>query len=172
MKKEIEFNGSPLILREYDFENDPPKLVKYLYEKMNSPEGISELKKGDRWFKDEFHVRVRLVVVYKQDLIASLQLQGCLGHKPNDHFTLTSVVTAPQYRGKGISTILLDFAKEWVKPYDARILLVETWKNNTAARKFYEKMGFKQYGSLPKGLVNREGEGYVDEILYFMNLTD
>ncbi len=85
---------------------------------------------------DEFQVRVRLVAVYKQELIATLQLKGCLGSKPNDHFTLTSVVTAPQYRGKGTSTILLEFAKEWVKQYDARILLVETWENNIAARKF------------------------------------
>ena len=111
MKKEIEFNGLPLILREYDFENDPPKLVKNLYDKMNSSEGITTLKRGDLWFKDEFHLRVRLVAEYKQELIASLQLQGCLGPKPNDHFTLTSVVTAQQYRGKAISSILLEFAK-------------------------------------------------------------
>ena len=144
MKKEIEFKGLPLILREYDFENDPPKLVKYVYDKMNSPEGIIALKKGDQWFKDGFHVRVRLVAEYKQEIIASLQLQGCLGPKPNDHFKLSSVVTAPQCRGTGISTILFEFAKEWIKPYNARIIVVETWENNIIARKYYEKMGFKQ----------------------------
>ncbi|MCF2141072.1 MAG: GNAT family N-acetyltransferase [Candidatus Lokiarchaeota archaeon] len=170
MKREIQFNGSPLIFREYDFENDPPKLVKYLYDKMNSPDGIAALKKGDLWLKDKSQVRVRLVAEYEQELIASLVLEGCLGPKPNDRFTLFSVVTAPQYRGKGISKLLFEFAKEWIRRYNARILLVETWENNLSARKFYEKMGFKQYGCLPKGSINRQGEGYVDEILYYMNL--
>jgi GNAT superfamily N-acetyltransferase len=170
MKKEIEFNGLPLILREYDFETDPPKLVENLYDKMNSPEGIIELKQGDLWFKDEFQIRVRLVAEYQHELIASLQLQGCLGPKPNDHFTLTSVVTAPQYRGTGISTILFKFAKEWIRPYDARILLVETWETNIAARKYYEKIGFEQYGCLPQGSINRQGDGFVDGIFYFLNL--
>ncbi len=108
---------------------------------------------------------------YKHELVASLNLQGCLGPKPNDQFTLTSVVTADQYRGTGISTILFEFAKEWIKPYDARILLVETWETNVAARKFYEKMGFQQYGCLPHGSINRQEEGkFVDSIFYFLNL--
>ena len=170
MKKEIDFSGWPLILREYDFDKDPPKLVKYVYDKMNSPEGIIALKKGDHWFKDEFQIRVRLVAEYKEELIASLQLNGCLGPKPNDQFRLTSVATAPQYRGTGISSILFEFAKEWVKPYNARMLLVETWETNIGARKYYEKLGFKQYGCLPHGSINRQGEGFMDEIFYFLNL--
>jgi len=172
MKREIEFDGSPLILREYDFEKDPPKLVVKLYTKMNSPEGLVALKKGDLWFKDAFYLRVRLVAEYQHELIASLQLQGCLGPNPNDLFTLTSVTTALQYRGKGISAILFEFAKEWINQYNARILVVETWESNIPARKFYEKMGFKQYGCLPKGLFKRQGDGFEDEILYFLNLSD
>ena len=135
MKKEIDFSGWPLILREYDFDKDPPKLVKYVYDKMNSPEGIIALKKDDRWFKDEFQIRVRLVAEYKEELIASLQLNGCLGPKPNDQFRLTSVATAPQYRGTGISSILFEFAKEWVKPYNARMLLVETWETGKRGKR-------------------------------------
>jgi RimJ/RimL family protein N-acetyltransferase len=49
--------------------------------------------------------------------------------------------------------------------------LVDTWANNIRARKFHEKLGFQQYGVLPNGLVNREGDGYVDEIFYYYNLT-
>lgn len=66
----------------------------------------------------------------------------------------------------------MEFAKLWVKQYRARFMLVETWANNVAARKFYEKMGFKQYGCLPDGLSDRhENQKYVDEIFYFLLLN-
>ncbi len=171
MQKQLDFEDHPLLLREYDFTHDPPKLVQHLYDKMNSPEGIAALKDGDQWMRSKHRVRVRLVAEYNHELIASLQLEGCLGPNPNDHFTLYSVVTAPQFRGKGISAILFNFAKEWVSQYDARILLVDTWANNLPARKFYEKLGFTQYGCLPQGLINRQGEGYVDAIYYYLNLA-
>ncbi|WP_457557604.1 hypothetical protein [Candidatus Harpocratesius sp.] len=53
MKREIQFNETLLIFREYDFENDPSKIVKYLYDKMNSPEGIDILKKGNLLLKNK-----------------------------------------------------------------------------------------------------------------------
>ena len=50
------------------------------------------------------------------------------------------------------------------------MLLLETSDNNFAAKAFYEKIGFKQYGVLPNGLPNRKGVGFVDEIHYYFNL--
>lgn len=170
MQKIIEWNQQPLTLREYDFDLDPPKIVQYCFDQMNSPEGIAQLRESDKWLRNGPQKKIRLVAEYKNEIVASMGLEGCLGPKPNDHFTLNSVVTAEHSRGTGVSKLLFEFAKDWVTRYGARILLVDTWENNIPARRFYEKLGFKQYGCLPKGLINRQGEGYVDNILYYLNL--
>ncbi|MHA1584087.1 MAG: GNAT family N-acetyltransferase [Promethearchaeota archaeon] len=172
MKKEINLNGKTILLREYEIETDPVKLTKYLYDKSKTEDQIQDLKTSMKEWYSSHHTRVILVAEFNQEIIASLMLDGCLGPTPNEKFNLYSVVTAEHFRGTGISQLLFSFAKEWVKKFNARILLVETWSNNYRARKYYEKLGFIQYGCLPKGLENRQGEGYVDEIFYFMNIQN
>jgi GNAT superfamily N-acetyltransferase len=171
MQQIIDFQNTQVTLREYNFDLDPPKLVKYLFDKMNSEDGIAQLREGDKSFQNSRMTRVRLVAEIVGELCATSTLEGCLGPTPNDKFTLYSVVTAPHYRGTGLSRLMFNFACQWAKSRGGRILLVDTWENNLAARAFYEKMGFHQYGALPNGLANREGDGYVDEIFYFMNLS-
>jgi len=170
MQQIIDFQNTKVILREYNFDLDPPKLVIHLFDQMNSKEGIITLRKGDVWFQDPLITRVRLVAEIEGDLCATCTLEGCLGPSPNDKYNLSSVVTAPSYRGKGLSHLMFNFACQWAKSHGGRMLLVETWDNNFAAKAFYEKIGFKQYGVLPNGLLNRKGEGFVDEIHYFFNL--
>ena len=171
MQQIIDFQNTHVTLREYNFDLDPPKLVKYLFDKMNTEDGIAELRKGDESFQNSRVTRVRLVAEIDGELSATCTLEGCLGPVTNDKFTLYSVVTAPAYRGTGLSRLMFNYACQWVKTHGGRMLLVDTWENNLAARAFYEKMGFQQYGVLPNGLVNRDGVGFVDEIFYFLNLT-
>ena len=170
MQQIIEFQNRQVIFREYDFDLDPPKIVKYLYDQMNSDEGILKLREGDEWFHDSLITRVRLVAEIDGELYATCNLEGCLGRTPNDKFRLTSVVTSSNFRGTGLSRLMFNFACTWAKKHGGRMLLVETWDNNYVAKAFYEKIGFKQYGTLPNGLVNRKGEGFIDEILYYFNL--
>ena len=169
MQQIINFQNTQVIFREYNFDLDPPKLVIHLFDKMNSEEGILKLREGDAWFQDPQITRVRLVAEIDGVLNATCTLEGCLGPTINDKFNLYAVVTAPAYRGSGLSHLMFNFACQWAKSHGGRMLLVETWDNN-AAKAFYEKIGFKQYGILPNGLSNREGEGFVDEIYYFFNL--
>ena len=170
MQQIIDFQNKQVILREYNFDLDPYKLVIHLFDKMNSENGIKELKEGDVWYHDSQITRVRLVAEIDGELYASLNLQGCLGQTPNDNFRLTSVVTSSNFRGTGLSRLMFNFACQWAKSHGGRMLLVETWDTNYVAKAFYEKIGFKQYGILPNGLVNRKGKGFVDEILYYFNL--
>ncbi len=170
MQQIIDFQNTKVILREYNFELDPPKLVIHLFDQMNSDEGILKLREGDAWFHDPLITRVRLVAEIDGELYATSTLEGCLGPTPNDKYKLTSVVTVPSYRGTGLSRLMFNFACQWARSNGGRMLLVETWENNEAARVFYEKMGFKQYGILPNGLSNRKGDGFIDEIHYYFNL--
>ena len=170
MQQIIDFQNTKVIFREYNFDLDPPKIVIYLYDQMNSDEGILKLREGDTWFHDPLITRVRLVAEIDGKLYAVCNLEGCLGITPNDQFRLTSVATSPNFRGPGLSRLMFNFACKWAKSHGGRMLLVDTWDNNYVAKAFYEKIGFIQYGILPNGLVNREGEGYVDGIYYYFNL--
>lgn len=171
MQQITNFQNTQVIFREYNFDLDPPKLVIHLFDQMNSKEGIIKLREGDEWFHDSQITRVRLVAEIDGVLNATCTLEGCMGPKPNDKFNLYAVVTAPHYRGTGLSRLMFDFACKWARSNGARMLLVETWDNNDAAKAFYEKIGFIQYGVLPNGLPNRKGEGFVDEIYYYFNLN-
>ncbi|MHA1510946.1 MAG: GNAT family N-acetyltransferase [Promethearchaeota archaeon] len=171
MQQIIDFQNTQVIFREYNCDLDPPKLVIHLFDQMNSEEGILKLREGDSWLHDSLFTRVRLVAEIDGELCATYTLQGCRGPTPNDKFNLYSVVTAPSYRGTGLSRLMFNFVCKWAKEHGGRMLLIETWDNNYVAKAFYEKMGFNQYGILPNGLVNLEGEGYVDEIHYYFNLN-
>ena len=166
----MEINGKTVILREYDRNLDPPKLVKYLFDKMNSEEGIKELIEGDKHFDTPNEIQVRLVAEIEGELVATTEVKKS-NHVHTPHlFTLYSVVTAPNYQGTGLSKLLFEFVCAWIKEHHGKLLLVDTWENNIPARKFYEKMGFIQYGQLPKGIKERDSDEYVDNIFYYMNL--
>ena len=80
-------------------------------------------------------------------------------------------MTAEKYRGTGLSQLMFNFTRNWAKIHSGRLMLLETWESNRKARKFYEKIGFRQYGILPKGAKKRNGDGFEDEIYYFLDLT-
>ncbi len=169
--KKVRFQGLDVILREYDFDNDPKKLVIHLFNQMDSyEENLQSVLEGDKWFDDPHQFRKRLVAEIEGELIATVTIEKGLSSFTDHRYRLYAVVTAPQYRGTGLSQIFFDYIKEWIKGHRGSMILVETWENNISARKFYEKMGFIQYACLPGGFKNRNGDGYVDEILYFFQL--
>jgi GNAT superfamily N-acetyltransferase len=172
LEKIIEWNNEYLVCREYSFEKDPPKLVKYCYDKMNSEKGIATLTEADKLFLNCPNKRIRLVAEFRNEIISSLTLLGCLGPKPNDNFTIYSMVTGEKFRRQGVGKVLVNFAIEWVKKFDTRFLLVETWQDNSAAIDFYKSMDFKCYGCLPKGLVSGNGTGFVDAMYFYRNLGE
>ena len=52
------------------------------------------------------------------------------------------------YRGKGIAKKLINKAFEFAKENDCESVLVNTAESNEAAKKLYEKLGFKQAGKV------------------------
>lgn len=95
------FQDDKVILRPYDCNSDPEKIVKYIFDKMNNEEGIKALQSSDARFKSRGNLEVRFVAEFKQELIASLTLNTEYWNKKGYH--MYAVVTAPQNRGSGIS---------------------------------------------------------------------
>ena len=168
--KKVPFQSTEVTLREYDYKSDPEKLVVYLFDKMDSEEGIKALKQGDEWLQDPNRVRKRLVAEIEGELYATTTVEQGMNHHTQHRFRLYAVVTAPQYQGTGLSQILFEYVKEWIKIHGGTLILVETWETNLRARRFYEKMGFNQYAILPNGLKKRTGDGYTNEIMYILEI--
>jgi len=164
--EKVSFLNSYVILREYDFESDPEKLVKYLFDKMNSKEGVKELRKEDKIFREATLGLTRFVAEIEGELHATITVEQGNSMWTEHRFRLFSIVTSLQYHGTGLSQLLFQYVKEWIIKQNGNLILVETWEDNKRACSFYEKLGFKQYGCLPNGLKNRNGTGYVNEILY------
>ncbi|MBN2156890.1 MAG: GNAT family N-acetyltransferase [Candidatus Lokiarchaeota archaeon] len=169
--KKVPFGRIDVMLREYDLKRDPEKLVAHLFNTMDSwEENIQSVFEGDKWFQEPNQFRRRLVAEIEGELFATVTVERGLSPYGSHRFRLYSVVTAPQYQGSGLSQILLEYVREWIKTQGGTLILVETWESNIPARKFYEKLGFKEYGRLPKGLYKRNKNGYESEILLYLEI--
>lgn len=166
--EKLPFQASYVILRPYDFVNDPPKLVHHLFTTLNNKKGIARLQREDEFFKEAPEDQIRFVAEIEGEIYSTITLIRKRWEK--DKFGVYSVVTAEKFRGTGLSQLLFCYACRWAKQHEGRFLLLSTWEDNSQARRYYEKVGFKQYGLLPNGLLNRKGKGFINQIFYYYNL--
>jgi GNAT superfamily N-acetyltransferase len=64
--------------------------------------------------------------------------------KHNQNAYLGFMYVAPEYRGKGVNKMILDFLKEWCITQEIKELRLDVYNDNTQALKAYEKAGFKK----------------------------
>lgn len=159
-----EFQDGFVYLRQYNFETDPEKIVVYLYDKMNTKEGIQQLRDDDTRFLKRKNLEVRFVSEFKGELIASLVLNKEYWNKEGYH--MYSVVTAPLFRGSGISQLLFQYVCRWVKGQGKKLITTDTYSDNLRAQSFFNKIGFIQFGIIPKITETTKGKK-VDQIFFY-----
>lgn len=81
-----------------------------------------------------------------------------------DEVHITTLAVDTKYRRQGIASYLLETLFSSVQKLGARCLTLEVRPSNSAARKFYEKYGFKIHG--------RRKRYYVDEDALIMTKDD
>ncbi|MFQ3304964.1 MAG: GNAT superfamily N-acetyltransferase [Polaribacter sp.] len=69
-------------------------------------------------------------------------------HKNSKHGYIGFIFVKPAFRGKRISTVVLESLKSWAKEKDLKELRLDVYSKNAGALKSYERFG------LTKGLVN------------------
>ncbi len=62
---------------------------------------------------------------------------------------LHTLVISPKASGKGLGKKFIDFYNRLAKERNCKSLRIDTNENNTAARKFYTKLGFSEVGIAP-----------------------
>ena len=160
-------HNEKIILRKYNFESDPYLIVKYLYTAMQSEDGIKALIESDKDLWLHPVDKARFVAEASGDIISSLVLIRSENSREKHKFFMYSTVTAAHYQNRGIMTELFYFSLEWAKKKGAKLILVSTAKENLPAQNFFNKVGFKKYGTLPFGLYHPQKQIYESEKLYY-----
>lgn len=93
-----------------------------------------------------------------------------LGDKTEAHQGLLGVSVAKDFRGLGIGRALMEtlLAQAPGQLPVLRIITLQHMSHNLKAQNLYQKLGFIEYGRLPKGIKHR-GQ-YVDEVLMYKNV--
>jgi RimJ/RimL family protein N-acetyltransferase len=114
------------------------------------------------------HKEVRLLVFSNDQLIASTDIH--LLDKTEKHIGIFGIILNKDFRGEGLGTLLMELIlKEAEKEIpDLKIVTLEVYSTNLIAQGLYKKMGFVQYGLLPKGIY-RAGT-FEDAILMYKNI--
>jgi ribosomal protein S18 acetylase RimI-like enzyme len=77
-----------------------------------------------------------------------------------NHVGVLGIGIKSLYRGIGIGTIIMEMLIEESKKAGLKVLVLDVFDTNRIAKKFYEKIGFKEVGRIPKG-VCKNGK-YID----------
>ncbi|PSN93979.1 hypothetical protein B9Q09_04735 [Candidatus Marsarchaeota G2 archaeon ECH_B_SAG-C16] len=83
------------------------------------------------------------------------------------HIGVLGISVRKGYRGIGVGEALIRRTLDACRR-KFEVVTLAVFSNNTAAKRLYEKVGFKIYGRLPRG-IKRGGE-YVDEELMYITL--
>jgi len=121
----------------------------------------------------EYLNRVYLCCFAGSELVGTASIDRVLtGRRRRRHIGLFGITLAQKYRGEGIgekmSRIIIEEAKRHIP--GLTMLLLNVYGQNHIAQSLYKKLGFKEVGRMPKGLIYK-GE-YDEEINMVLDLED
>ena len=79
------------------------------------------------------------------------------------HVASIGMAVAPEWRGKGVGTALMDEAVRWARHFGVEKLALSVYPDNEAARALYRRFGFQEEGRLTGH--SKKSIGYRDEIV-------
>jgi len=93
-----------------------------------------------------------------------------MGSLTRKHVGTFGIIIDNSYRGEGIGKVLMELVISEAKKNlnNLKIIILEVFADNYIAQKLYKKVGFVEYGRLPKAS-KRRGK-YIDEILMYKKI--
>ncbi|HMK95820.1 MAG TPA: GNAT family N-acetyltransferase [Candidatus Limnocylindrales bacterium] len=123
-------------------------------------ETLAKAKKGDGF---------ALVAEVEGEIVGATDVWTKTAQQDQRHVGMIGLLVREDYRNMGVGTALLSALIERAKQQGKyELLVLSVFANNEHARHLYRKLGFAEFGVLPKGL-KRNGE-YVDEIYMYRTL--
>lgn len=131
------------------------------------------LEQEQKWLKEVLekiasHQGVTLYAEINNQLVgvADINLLGLV----ENHIGLFGLTVAKEYRSEGVGTLLMEQTMQVAIDHlpTMKIIELSVFANNPVAIGLYEKLGFKEFGRLPEGILHR-GE-YIDHIYMFKKI--
>ncbi|HAU0495606.1 TPA: GNAT family N-acetyltransferase [Legionella pneumophila] len=140
----------------------------------NSPESFGssyeeEVLMSDADFQDGLSKGYVLGVFVDDLLVSCAGLYTLNLLKTKHRGVLWGVYTRPEYRGKGIATVLIQALIQYAKTHVTQLHLTCV-VSNFVARSFYQKQGFRIYGTEPKAL--KINDTFYDEYLMVLDFNE
>lgn len=110
---------------------------------------------------------VKLLAFFEDELIGVVDIK--VQPRRMQHIGMLGITVKKAYRGDGIGKKLVELAiKEAEEKLNLSQITLGCYANNTVGLALYQKLGFSEYGRLPKGVL-RQGN-YIDEVLFHKEL--
>lgn len=133
--------------------NDLPKLAEFLQILVDAERPFdSTLKEGEIFYYDIKELIVDkateiMVVESNNEIIGSgyAQIREAKPYEKHEFFGYIGFMfVSPEFRGKGISGLLLEALKKWILSQGTTEVRLQVYDENESAVRAYEKAGFKK----------------------------
>jgi RimJ/RimL family protein N-acetyltransferase len=119
----------------------------------------------------ELHNKVKLCAFHNHKLIGISDVtRNNTSRERGKHIGIFGLSVAQEYRGDGVGYLLAKAVLEESRRHISGLntVILDVYGKNDIARNLYKKLGFKEYGALPEGLLYR-GE-FIDDIKMYLPL--
>jgi ribosomal protein S18 acetylase RimI-like enzyme len=112
---------------------------------------------------------VQLLAFSGENLIGSSDITMLSGVE--QHVGVFGLVIADGFRGQGLGRLLMEtvISEAIAHLPSMKIIKLDVFGNNPIAIRLYEKLGFREYGRLPGGVLHREQ--FVDHVFMYRNVA-
>lgn len=101
----------------------------------------------EQLLKEVMQLNYKMFCVYKDD--TCIAIAGCwIGTKfySGKYLEMDNVVVLPEYRNLGAGKLLCDFFLQYAQQQQCKTIMLDAYRENTAAHRFYEREGFIKKG--------------------------
>jgi RimJ/RimL family protein N-acetyltransferase len=135
------------------------------YIRMNKKPALAEEKKWLKGYMDSIAScdAVLIMVVVNGELGGIANAKKLVGN--SNHVAEFGISLREKFTGMGIGSRLMSAVEKECNRIGVEIIMLSCDSCNARAVHVYQKMGFRRFGTLPKG--SKRKDGYHDEIYYY-----
>ncbi|MCH8820996.1 GNAT family N-acetyltransferase [Patescibacteria group bacterium] len=173
-------NGLGILIR-YPTESDLQAMLNFINELSAERtfvrnQGVVFTLEQEKKFLDDHIKKISDKKIMQLLAFSDSKLVGVSGVDMKDraqsHVGYFGISVEKDFRSKGVGSKLMEIIINEAEKNlpNLKIIVLTVFANNPVAEEMYKKIGFKEYGRLPKGITHRDK--FVDEIYMYKNVGE